>query len=65
MITGTSREDLNGQVGMARCFDEATGRYVGGWGGEFGHAGDEGQAGEPEISLIIRMSRVAGSGNLA
>ena len=28
MITGTSRKDLNGQVGVARSFDEAKGRYV-------------------------------------
>ena len=28
MITGTSREDLNGRVGVARSFDEAAGRYV-------------------------------------
>ena len=28
MITGTSREDLNGRVGMARLYDEANGRYV-------------------------------------
>ena len=28
MITGTSREDLNGRVGMARSYDEANGRYV-------------------------------------
>ena len=27
-ITGTSRGDLNGRVGMARSFDEAKGRYV-------------------------------------
>ena len=28
MITGTSREDLNGRVGVTRSFDEAAGRYV-------------------------------------
>ena len=28
MIAGTSREDLNGRVGVARSFDEAAGRYV-------------------------------------
>ena len=28
MITGTSREDLNGRFGVARSFDEAAGRYV-------------------------------------
>ena len=28
MFTGTSREDLNGRVGMAWSFDEAKGRYV-------------------------------------
>ena len=28
VITGTSREDLNGRVGVARSFDEANGRYV-------------------------------------
>ena len=28
MVTGTSREDLNGRVGVARSFDEAAGRYV-------------------------------------
>ena len=28
MITGTSREDLNGRVGVARSYDEANGRYV-------------------------------------
>ena len=28
MITGTSREDLNGRAGVARSFDEAKGRYV-------------------------------------
>ena len=28
MITGTSREDLNGRVGVARSFDETKGRYV-------------------------------------
>ena len=27
-ITGTSRGDLNGRVGVARSFDEAKGRYV-------------------------------------
>ena len=30
-ITGTSRGDLNGRVGVARSFDEATGRYVYGY----------------------------------
>ena len=28
IITGTSRGDLNGRVGVARSFDEAKGRYV-------------------------------------
>ena len=28
VIVGTSREDLNGQVGLAQSFDEALGRYV-------------------------------------
>ena len=28
MITGTSRDDLNGRVGVARSFDDANGRYV-------------------------------------
>ena len=28
MITGTSREDLNGRVGLVRSFDEARGRYL-------------------------------------
>ena len=28
MITGTSREDLNGRVGVAQFFDEAKHRYV-------------------------------------
>ena len=28
VITGTSREDLNGRIGVARSFDEAKGRYV-------------------------------------
>ena len=28
VITGTSREDLNGRVGVARSFDEAKARYV-------------------------------------
>ena len=27
-VTGTSRADLNGRVGVARSFDEAKGRYV-------------------------------------
>ena len=27
-ITGTSREDLNGQAGVATSFDHACGRYV-------------------------------------
>ena len=28
MITGTSREDLNGRVGVATSFDHEGGRYV-------------------------------------
>ena len=28
VITGTSREDLNGRVGVAATFDHARGRYV-------------------------------------
>ena len=28
VITGTSREDLNGRVGLALSFDESKGRYV-------------------------------------
>ena len=28
VITGTSREDLNGRTGVATCFDHARGRYV-------------------------------------
>ena len=33
IITGTSREDLNGKVGVATDFDHAKGRYVVAWGG--------------------------------
>ena len=28
VITGTSREDMNGKIGMATSFDHARGRYV-------------------------------------
>ena len=28
LITGTSREDLNGKTGVATSFDHARGRYV-------------------------------------
>ena len=34
IITGTSREDLNGKVGVATDFDHAKGRYVVAWGGK-------------------------------
>ena len=33
IITGTSRDDLNGKVGVATDFDHAKGRYVVAWGG--------------------------------
>ena len=31
VITGTSREDLNGRAGVATSFDHARGRYVVSW----------------------------------
>ena len=34
IITGTSRADLNGKVGVATDFDHAKGRYVVAWGGK-------------------------------
>ena len=34
VITGTSRADLNGKVGVATDFDHAKGRYVVAWGGK-------------------------------
>ena len=34
IITGTSREDLNGKTGLATDFDHAKGRYVVAWGGK-------------------------------